>query len=216
MKREEPKKEVSFITVINFIAGIFLLFLAIGMLAMSKYFLAILFFLLVVFIFLPQKILKINKWFKLLIVVIGFFVGAFILGVNLPSSEPKFEYYNLNEEFILNFNNANFSMTITKITKEDKIVVNDEERTTEGIFLLVHGDVTNLGKIATDFGFYSGLNDNQNNSYSVISFSFDEGALQPNLKRDFFNVFEIQKDASGLEFSVGDDTNLIRVIDLGI
>ena len=107
-------------------------------------------------------------------------------------------------------------MIIYNVSTETETVVDDEKRTTPGIFLLVHGSVTNLGKIATDFGFYSELKDNQNNSYSVISFQFDKGGLQPNLEKNFFNVFEISKDAIGLKYILKDDTNIIKIINLEI
>ncbi len=216
MKKEEPKKEIGFITVINFIAGILLLLFGIGLLIIRDYLSGSLILALVVFLFFPQKIWEINKWLKLLIVVACFIVIAIVNGVNMPSTEPEFMYYNLNEDFILTFNNVNFSMIIYNTTKETKILIDDEEITTEGIFLFVHGAVTNLGKTATDFGFYSELTDSQNNSYSVISFYFGTAGLQPNLKKSFFNVFEIPKNASGLKFSVADNTNVVRIINLEV
>ncbi len=64
------------------------------------------------FIFFPQKILKFNKWIKLLIAVIGFFVALAIIGMSLPSQQLQFEDYNLNEEFVASYNEMNFSMVI--------------------------------------------------------------------------------------------------------
>ncbi len=220
MKKEEPKKEIGFITVINFIIGILLLLFGVGLLIINNYLGSYLYgiftVVLAIFLFLPQKILRLNKWLKLLIVVAAFITIAIIGGMNMPSIEAGFIYHNLNEDFTLTFNNINFSMVIYNTTKETKVLVEGEEKTTNGIFLLVYGAVTNLGKSATDFGFYSDLTDSQNNTYSIFSFYFDEGGLQPNMKKNFFNVFEIPKNASGLKYRVKDNTNVIRIINLEI
>lgn len=214
MKKEG--KEVGFITVINIIAGIIIGIFAIATLIMGLYLVGALFLILAIFIFFPQKLLRLNKWLKLLIAVVGFFIVIMIVGFNLPSQEPEFADYDLNEEFIITYNNINFSMIVHNVTKEDMILVDGEERTTNGIFILVRGSITNLGTIPTDLGFSSGLLDNQNNSFTTLFFNMDGGGMQPNLKKDFTNIFETPKDATGLKYIVKDSTNIFRYISLGI
>ena len=218
MKKEEKEepREIGFVTVLNIIVGIILLIFAISTLVMGLFLSGILFLVLTIFIFFPQKLLRFNKWFKLLIAIVGFVVIIIVVGFNAPSQELEFVNYNLNEEFVITYNNINFSMIVSNIDKENIILVDGEEKTTSGIFLLVHGSVTNLGNMASNFGFLSELLDNQNNSYSLFSFDMGEGAMQPNLKKDFLNVFEIPKTASGLKFIVADETKIIKKIDLGI
>ena len=216
MKKEVQKKEVGFITVINTIVGIIIAVFFILTLIRGLYLVGVLFLVLAVFIFLPQKILRFSKWLKLLIGVVGFFVLLIIVGLQVPSQEPEFEAYGLNEPFILVYDEVNFSMIIYNATKEDTIILNGEERTSEGVFIKINGVLTNLENVAGGFGVYSSLTDNQNNTYTVVGYNFGEGALQPNLKRTFFYIFETPKDASGLEFTVTEDNEHFKTIDLGI
>ena len=67
MKKEVQKKEVGFITVINTIVGIIIAVFFILTLIRGLYLVGVLFLVLAVFIFLPQKILRFSKWLKLLI-----------------------------------------------------------------------------------------------------------------------------------------------------
>ncbi len=216
MKEEVQKKEVGFITVINSIVGIIIAILGILILIMGFYLYGALLLILAVFIFLPQKILRFSKWLKLLIGMIGFFVLLAILGLNMPSQEPVFEPYSLNEPFILVYDKVNFSMIVYNATKENKVLIDGAERTSEGIFIKVNGAITNLENVAMDFGVYTSLTDNQNNTYSSLGYNFGEGALQPNLKRNFFYIFEIPKETSGLKFTVTEDNKHFKEIDLGI
>lgn len=219
MKKETPKeekKEIGFISVLNIIAGIILVIFFILTLIMKLFIPAGLFFILAIFIFLPQKILKFSKWLKLIIAVIGFFIALAIVGYNLPSQQIQFENHNLNEEFPVLYNGMNFSMIIYNSTKEDKIIMDGKEKTTSGIFLVVHGSIKNPGDIPSGFAFQSALFDNQNKSYSVIGSDLGAGAIQPGLNRDFINIFEIPKEISGLKFIVQDETNILKSINLGI
>ncbi len=220
-KKEEPKKEVGFISVINIIAGIILvifgiliLIIAIFSPAPGLFLPSALFFIFAVFLFLPQKVLRLNKWLKLLIAVVGFFVAAMIGGINMPSLKTEFVDYNLNEEFTITYKNVNFSMIIYNTTKEDKLIVNGEEKTTAGVFLLVYGTLINQGSYASELSFSSALIDSQNNTYSLFSASIGEGILQPNLERNFLNAFEIPKSAEELKFLVVDDTKIIKRVEL--
>ena len=215
-KKEVQKKEVGFITVINIIVGIIIAIFCLLTLIIGLYLISALFLILAVFIFLPQKILKFSKWLKLLIGVVGFFVLLAIVGLNMPSQEPEFEAYSLNEPFILVYNKVNFSMIIYNATKEDTIILNEEERTSEGVFIKINGVLTNLENVAAGFGVYASLIDNQNNTYTVVGYNFGEGALQPNLKRTFFYIFETPKDASGLKFTLTEDNKHFKEIDLEI
>jgi len=219
-KKQEEEKEIGFITVINTIAGIiyvifgfFSLILAISY-SPIIYISMVLFFGLAVFLFLPKKVIGMNKWLKLLIAIAGFFVATIIVGANIPRAQLNFEEHNLNEEFIITYNNINFSMIVHNSSQTDKLIVDGQEKTTSGIFLLVRGEVTNNGNYASDLSFSSGLMDNQNKSYSLHSSSMEPGGIQPGLSRNFMSVFEIPKSASGLKFLVADQTKVIRRISL--
>lgn len=216
-KKEAGKREVGFITVINIIAGIILLLFGMLLFIIPSYIAAIAFIILGIFLLLPQKILKFSKWLKLLIVIIGFFVIVVIQGINLPSSQLEIEHYNLNENFLLTYKNLNFSMVIYNVSKEDSISIDGEEKTTTGFFLRINGGLTDIGTASSsDFSAYTGLEDSQNNSYELLGYNFGVGPFQPNLKKDFFYIFEIPKEAVGLKFYISEDKKLFRIIDLGI
>ena len=216
MKKEVQKKEVGFITILNIIVGVILAIFCLVTLFSELFLTGILFLALAVFIFLPQKILKFSKWLKLLIGVIGFFVVLIIIGLQVPSQEPDFEYHSLNEDFILSYNKINISMVVYNATKEDTILLNDQEKTTAGIFIKINGALTNLEKLPVNFGAYVGMTDSQNNSYEVLGYNLDEGSLQPNLKKEFYYIFETPKESSGLKFIITQDNKHFKEIDLEI
>ena len=218
----KEKKEVGFISVINVIAGIIIaIFGMLGLLValiLSKpiFFVpTFLFFAFAVFLFLPQKILRINKWLKLLISIVGFFISLIILGTlgaNIPLAQLSFEEHNLNEPFTMTYNKVNFSMIIYNSSQESELIVDGKEKTTSGVFLLVNGAVTNKGNYASELSFSSVLMDNQNKTYSSFAGNLGEGLFQPELSRNFFIVFEIPKTAQGLKFLVADQTKVVKRI----
>jgi len=216
MKKEVQKKEVGFITVIDIIVGIIIAIFGLLSLFGGLYLYGALFLVLAIFIFLPQKILKFSKWLKLLIGVVGFFVLLAIIGLNMPSQEPVFEIYSLNENFILNYAEVNLSMVIYNATKEDKILLDGEERTSEGVFIKVNGALINLIKVPVDVGMSVLMMDSQNNSYTALGYNLGEGPLQPNLKREIFYIFEVPKDVTGLKFFVVENKNHLMEINLGL
>ena len=216
MKKEVEKKEVGFITVINVIVGIILVIFCLLALAGSFYLVGALFFVLAVFIFLPQRILKFSKWLKLLIGVVGFFVLLAIIGFNVPSQEPVLEIYSLNEPFILNYGAVNLTMVVYNATKEDKIILGGEERTSEGVFIKVNAALINLVKLPVNIGINVWIMDNQNNSYTPLGHNLGEGPLQPNLRREIFYIFEVPKEVTGLRFLVAEDKKHLMEIGLGI
>ncbi len=216
MKKEVKKKEVGFITVINIIVGVILAIFCLLTLIMGLYLIGALFLVLAVFIFLPQKILKFSKWLKLLIGVVGFFVLLAIVGLNMPSQEPVFVQYSLNEPFILSHKEINISMVVYNATKENTIILNGEEITSEGIFIKINGALTNLEKSPVNIEIGVGIVDNQNNSYTYLGYNLGEGPLQPNLRREIFFIFEVPKQASGLKFIIEEDKRHFKEIDLEI
>ena len=216
MKKEVQKKEVGFITILNIIVGVILAIFCLVTLFSELFLTGILFLALAVFIFLPQKILKFSKWLKLLIGVIGFFVVLIIIGLQVPSQEPDFEYHSLNEDFILSYNKINISMVVYNATKEDTILLNDQEKTTTGIFIKINVALTNLEKVPVNFGAYVGMADSQNNSYEVLGYSLGDEPLQPNLRKEFFYIFETPEQATGLKFIVTLDNKHLKEIDIGI
>jgi len=216
MKEEVQKKEVGFITVIDIIVGIIIAIFGLLTLIGGFYLYGALFLVLAVFIFLPQKILKLSKWLKLLIGVVGFFIILIILGLNVPTQEPVFEIYSLNEPFILNYDEVNISMVVYNATQEDKIILNGEERTSEGVFIKVNGALINLIKLPVNIGISVFIMDSQNNSYTSLGYNLGEGPLQPNLRREIFYIFEVPKEVTGLRFLVAEDKKHLMEIDLGI
>ena len=222
MKKESKKslKEIGLWVIICWVslvlAGVMAIFSGVVTIQADQFFIGFLFFVLAVFVFIPRKYLKISRSLKVVIFIVLYFALLIISGLNASKIEYQYEYHNFEQSFNLTFGDNIFSMIIYNVSKETEIIVDGEERITPGIFLFVHGSVTSLGKVSTDFGFYSELKDNQNNSYSVISFQFDKGGLQPNLEKDFFNVFEMPKDAFGLKYIVKDETNIIKIINLEI
>ena len=102
------------------------------------------------------------------IAVIGFFVSLIILGGlggSIPRAQANFEEHNLNEQFNVIYNKVNFSMVIYNSTQESKLIIDGKEKTTTGVFLLVHCSATNTGNYASLLSFSTGLIDNQNKSY---------------------------------------------------
>jgi len=215
-KKEAQKKEVGFITVINTIVGIIIAVFFILTLIRGLYLVSVLFLVLAVFIFLPQKILKFSKWLKLLIGVVGFFVLLIIIGLQVPPQEPVFEPYSLNEPFILDYGEVNISMVVYNATKEDKVVLNGEEITSEGVFIKVNGALINLIKLPVNIGIIVWVMDNQNNSYTALGYNLGEGPLQPNLKREVFYIFEVPKETTGLSFLVAEEEKHFKEINLEI
>ena len=215
-EKEVQKKEVGFITVVDAIVGIIVAIFCLLALIGGFYLIGALFFVLTIFIFLPQKVLKFSKWLKLLIGIVGFFVLLAIIGLNLPSQESVFEIYSLNEPFILNYDEVNLSMVVYNATKEDKIILNGEERTSEGFFIKVNGALINLVKLPVNIGINVWIMDSQNNSYTPLGYNLGEGPLQPNLRREIFHIFEIPKQSSGLKLFIKDKTKIIKVVDLKI
>ena len=215
-KKELQKKEVGFITILNIVVGVILTLFCLINLFSGLFLTGILFLALAVFIFLPQKILKFSKWLKLLIGIIGFFVVLIIIGLQVPSQELDFEYHSLNEDFILSYNKINISMVVYNATKEDTILLNDEEKTTTGIFIKINVALTNLEKLPVNFGAYVGMADSQNNSYEVLGYNLGDGSLQPNLKKEFYYIFETPEQATGLKFIITQDNKHFKEIDLEI
>lgn len=215
-KKEVQKREVGFITVINVIVGVIFVIFCVLTLIMGLYLIGVLFLVLAVLLFLPQKILKFSKWLKLLIGVVGFFVLLAIVGLNMPSQEPVFALYSLNEPFILSHKEINISMVVYNATKEDTFILNGEEITSEGVFLKVNGALINLEKSPVNIEIGVGIIDNQNNSYTSLGYNLGEGPLQPNLRREIFYIFEIPKQVSGLKFIVEEDRKHFKEIDLEI
>ena len=130
-----------------------------------------------------------------------------------PDNAPEI---SLNEPFILNYDEVNISMVIYNATKEDKIILNGEERTSEGVFIKVNGALINLIKFPVNIGISVFIIDSQNNSYTNLGYNLGEGPLQPNLRREIFYIFEVPKEATGLKFLVAEDKKHLMEIDLGI
>ena len=73
-----------------------------------------------------------------------------------------------------------------------------------------------MEKVPVNFGAYVGMADSQNNSYEVLGYNLGDGSLQPNLKKEFYYIFETPEQATGLKFIITQDIKHFKEIDLEI
>jgi len=130
--------------------------------------------------------------------------------------EQKYEYFGLGEKFNLTFGNNSFSMVVREAKHDAKISVSGKEVATSGSFIIVTGDIINLGSEPIDFKFGKdpGLKDGQKRLYTLYGTGLAVGKLQPSVAKEISFVFEIPKDATELKFIVRDETEVAKSIDL--
>ena len=131
-----------------------------------------------------------------------------------PGGAPQILNHNLGEEFILN-SATNVSMIVYNTTKENSILVNGQERTSTGYFLLVNSALTNLGNSAITINPSYNLVDSQNKTYVSIGFSGNQESFQPGLKKNVYFVFEVPTTINSIKFRISDEKS-IHIISLGI
>jgi len=188
---------------------------------------AALFYLIIsVFIFIPGRVFKINnKWIKVGIVAVAI-LGVGLYNQFMTSPSQIVEEYNLGQEFLLP-NDPNFALTITRAVKEPTIIVNGQEYSTEGSFLLVYlntrfaGDVSaimvnNTVPEAVPFSMSFTLKDSDNNEYTVLDVDTEEMPQTQALEKgESFYPYNIPKNATGLKLIfTAVDINKFVVVDL--
>jgi len=222
-ENQKPAKAIGLRMVIYWVSVVLIgliipVFSAVVTIQASQFFIGILFFIPAIFIFIPQKYLRITRTLKVTIFVIAYFTLVVISGLNAPAPaapEKQLEHYSLGEKLNLNFGNNNFSMVVRDVSAETRMILDGKEISTSGFYLFVNGEVKNLGKSPLNLSFLSELKDDQDNLYGLIAVRFEKAPLQPNVERKFSNIFEIPKDAQGLKFIVKDDTDTVKVVNLG-
>jgi len=217
--KEQPPKEIGVWTVTCWIlmglAGLISVFSGVVTIKAGQLSIGILFLVLGVFVFIPRKHLRISRALKVVIFILIYFTLLIISGANAPKPEQQYEYYNLEQPFNLTFGDNVFLLKINNISKETKLSINNGQNiSSSGFYLFVNGGVTNLGKITSDFKFNSELRDSENNSYILFGTDTRVGGLPPNLEKNFYNIFEIPKQVSGLKFFIRDKTAVIKVVRL--
>ena len=206
------KKEVGFFTIINFIAAVIIVIIGLMVLVIGAYIAGILFIVLSIFLFLPQKFLKIAKWLKFVMVLILFFTLVIYTGSQVPLFNPSIVEHQTGEEFVIVSQKVNFSVSIINATKETTILFNEQERTTEGVFLIINGAITNKGDAPASLTFDDGITDMGNKTYTHLGYNFGEGPLQPEVKKNFYYVFELPKNISSPMFWIKDDATIHKIL----
>ena len=217
-ENKKPAREIGVWTIFRWIfillSGLLFVFSGIVTIQANQLFIGVLFLIFAVFIFIPRKFFRISKALKVVILIIIYFTLLIISGLNTPTPEQQYEYYNLKQPFNLTFGDNVFSVFIDSVDAETQIVVDEQEISSSGFYFSVKGSVTNLGKIPLNFDFRSELRDSQDNLYTLMAFAGGLNAIQPNLERKFSAIFEIPKEASGLKFIIKDETGVDKIVDL--
>jgi hypothetical protein len=182
----------------------------------KKIVVSLLYFILAVLAVIPHRFLKVTQALKIIILIILFVILAGVAARGNPVAEQKYENFSLGQKFNLVSGNNNFSMLIREVKNDAKISVSGKEVTTSGYFIIVTGDIINLGSEAVEFRFKKDpeLKDDQNRLYTLYGAAIAMGKLQPSVAKEVSYVFEIPKDATGLKFIIRDKTDVVKFVDL--
>lgn len=185
----------------------------------------ILFFALATLVLVPHHLLRVTPALKIIIIVILYILLAAMTnpgGVN--TKEQAYENSELEQAINLTFGDNRFSVIVNQVQEETTIKVSEKgvekDVTTSGYFLIIKGEIVNLGSEPVNFPFGSFsakdpvLKDFQDRSYSVYGSDIATGQLQPGVSKEFSYFFEIPKDASELKFIIKDKTDIIKSVDL--
>jgi len=195
---------------------LFLIILGLETVKTGQVLVGILYLILSLLVFVPHHFLRITHALKIVIIIILFIIVATFNGKNVPPVEQKYDNFNLNQKFDLVYGNDTFSMTVKEAKPNAKISVSGKDVSTSGSFIIVTGDIKNIGLEAVDFKFKTDpeLLDNQGRRYSLYGAAIPVGKLQPSVAKEVSFVFEIPKDASGLKFILKDKTVNAKSVDL--
>lgn len=214
-------KEVGLGNVVTFIInGLFLIFfITSGILSFNekKIVASFLYFGLAILSVIPHNLLRVTQALKVVILIILFVILATLAARGDPVKEQKYENYKLGQTFNVAHGSNTFSAVIKGAKNDAKISVSGKEITTSGYFVIVTGEITNLGSEAVEFKFKGDpeLKDGQGRAYTLYGASIPLGKLQPSVAKETSYVFEVPKDASGLKFIVKDKGDIIKSVDLG-
>lgn len=222
MKNSENKeiKEIGLKTIFGYIfSALFLFFfiiIGIETIKAGQIVIGILYFVLSILVLVPHHLIRVTQSLKFVILIILFLVVAGISGSNTPPAEQKYEHFGLEEKFNLTFGNNTFSMVVREAKHDAKISVSGKEVATSGYFIIVTGDIVNLGSETVNFKFGKDpeLKDGQNRLYTLYGTGLAVGKLQPSVAKEISYVFEIPKDATGLKFIIRDKTEVAKSVDL--
>ena len=217
-ENKKPRKEIGIREIIYWMFIILgeLLFIFSGIVTIQagQFFIGVLFFVLAALVFIPRKFFRISKALKAVILIIAYFVLLVMSGLDAPMPEQQYEYYDLEQPFNLTFGENVFSVVINDVDTDTKLIIDEQEISTPGLYFFVNCAVTNLEKTPLSFDFQSELRDSEDNLYTPIASAGDLDAVQPNLERKFSYIFEIPKEISGLKLIVKDKTDIYKMIDL--
>jgi hypothetical protein len=217
-ENKKPIREIGIREIIRWmfiiLGALVFIFSGIVTIQAGQFFIGVLFLVLAVFVFIPRKFLRISKALKVVILIIAYFALLVMSGLDTPMPEQQYEYYDLEQPFNLTFGDDIFSVVINDVDTDTKLVVDEEEILSSGLYFFVNATVTNLGKVPLNFDFQSELRDSEDNLYTPIATSGALDAVQPNLERKFSYIFEIPKGILGLKLIVKDKTDIHKMIDL--
>lgn len=182
----------------------------------KKIVVSLLYFVLAALAVIPHRFLKVTQALKIIILIVLFVILAGVAARGNPVAEQKYEDFSLGQKFNLVSGNNTFSMLVREVKNDAKISVSGKEVTTSGYFIIVTGDIINLGSEAVEFKFRKDpeLKDDQNRLYTLYGAAIAMGKLQPSVAKEVSYVFEIPKDATGLKFIVRDKTDVAKFVDL--
>jgi hypothetical protein len=206
-----------FFLILIIIIGIISILTSFTGFSLGKVTFGILYLILGIFCFLPRKIIKFPNWVRFVIAVVASFVLIIMsisLNWNLSTPESTFNH-NMQESFIFNGAVSNISVKVHNITKEKVIILNSIEKKTEGYFLVINCEFTNLGESTLTLNPNYYIMDNQNKSYAGMIFSGYQEYFQPDLKKQAYFILELPNSSEGLNFYLKDSIG-IHIISLGI
>lgn len=205
MKNTGPKevKELGLKTIFTFIfnALFSVFFVTSGVINFkeNKIIVGLLYFILAALAIVPHKLLRITQALKIVILIVLFVILAGVAARGDPVAEQKYENFSLGQKYNLTFGDNTFSMTVKEAKHNAEISASGKEVTTSGYFIIVTGDITNLGSEAADFKFRKDpeLKDNQNRLYSLYGAALPVGKLQPSVAKEVSMSLKYQKKQRG-------------------
>lgn len=212
--------EIGLKTIFKYILGalffVSLIFAGVTTIKAGQFVIGVLFFVLSPLVLAPHHYLRVTQALKWVVIIIITVVLLAMSGLESPPVEQKYEYFTLRQEFNLALGNNTFSMVVREVKQSTTITVSGQAVSTSGYFLEIKTDIVNLGSESVDFKFGKDpeLKDNQDRRYTLYGATMQEGELHPSVAKEVSYVFEIPKEAAGLNFIVRDKTDIAKSIDL--
>lgn len=213
-------KDVGLSTIFKHIFGAlflaFLIFAGVTTIKAGQLVIGVLFFVLSPLVLVPHHLLRVTQALKWVVLIIITIVLLAMSGLESPPVEQKYEYFTLGQKINLTLGDNTFSLVVREVKQSTKITVSGQAVSTSGYFLEIKTDITNLGSESVGFKFGEDpeLKDNQDRRYTLYGATMHEGELHPSVAKEVSYVFEIPKEAAGLNFVVRDKTDIAKSIDL--